>query len=193
MNIKRLFSILIFSSFVAVASAQVPLKVAVVDMTRVLKEYYKTQEAETRLKEVANGYQKDLKDRQEAYSKLVDQIRTLQEEAKDASLSEAKKKEKMDALQEKVKDAQIRERENMNFMQTASKLMQEQRNRSSQGILEEVEKVVTNISKAQNYDLVFVKGEFPSPVLYSRVTDLSQEIITELNKGQGKGAAPAKK
>ena len=172
---------------VAVAPAQ-NLKVAVVDMNRVLREYHKTQAAEERLKEVASGYQKELKDRREAYGKLVDQIRGLQEEARDTSLSEQKRKEKQDALQEKVKEAQIRERENITFTQTATSLVQEQRGRSTKNIMADIEKVVKEVSKKKGYNLVLVKGSFPSPVLYSDTADISDEIIKALNKN-----APKKK
>lgn len=168
-------------ALVAPASAQ-NLKIAVVDMPRVLKEYYKTQEAEARLNEAASGYQKDLNERRESYSKLIDQIRTLQEEARDPSLSEAKKKEKMSALEEKVKDAQVKERENMNHANTVSKLVQDQRRRANENIMEDINKTVAKVAKEQKYTLVLVKADFPSPVLYSEVDDLSTSVIKELNK-----------
>ncbi|MFZ5805839.1 MAG: OmpH family outer membrane protein [Verrucomicrobiota bacterium] len=180
-------SLLLLSAFcltVTAAFAQTSLKIAVIDMNRVLKEYYKTQEAEDRLKEVASGYQKEFNDRRESYSKLVDQIRALQEESKDASLSEAKRKEKENALKEKVKEAQIRDRENVTFAQTASNLVQEQRGRATKGIMEDIAKIVNTVSKSSGYNLVLVKGDFPSPVLYSDTADLSGDVIKELNKTQ---------
>lgn len=185
-------SLLLLTVFAFVAMAPLAqsasLKVAVVDMNRVLKEYYKTQEAEERLKEVASGYQKEFNDRRENYSKLVDQIRALQEESKDASLSKTKRTEKEGALKEKVKEAQIRERENVTFAQTASKLVQDQRSRATKGIMEDISKVIDRVSKRSGYNLVLVKGDFPSPVLYSDIADISSDIIRELNKTK-----PAKK
>jgi Skp family chaperone for outer membrane proteins len=172
--------------------AQVAPKIAIVDMNLVLKDYYKTQEVEDRLKSVAEGYQKDLNDRRESYSKLMDQIRTLQEEARDTSLSDAKRKEKQDALQDKVKEARVREQENSNFVRTASGLMQDQRRNATEGIMGEIEKVVTSVAKSKGMNLVFAKAEFPSAVLYSDVTDLSADILRELNKNRP-ASAPAKK
>lgn len=183
---NRIFISVLSLALMATTSFAQNIKIAVVDMNRVLKEYYKTQEAEARLKEIASGYQKEFNDRREAYGKLIDQIRTLQDESKDATLSEAKRKEKENALKEKVKEAQIRERENINFAQTATKLVQDQRESSTKNIMDEIAKVVTSVSKSSGFNLVLVKGEFPSPVLYSDTADLSGDIVKELNKNQPK-------
>lgn len=189
---------LFLAAFLPLASAQTtakPLKVAVVDMNQVLKDYYKTQEVEARLKEVASGYEKELNDRRESYGKLVDQIRSLQDSVKDKSLSDEKRKEKEEALTEKIKEASVREQENKNFIQTATKLVRDQRQRAQENIMEEISKVVTSVSKAGSYNLVFVKAEFPSPVLYSDVADISADITKELNKSKpanAPAAAPSK-
>ena len=176
-------------SFACLFGAQAQLKVAVVDAAKVMKDYYKTQEAETRIKGEMTKYQNDLNARRDAYVKLVDQIRTLQESVKDATLSQEKRKEKEDALKEKVKEAGMREQENKNFIQTASRLVQDQRRRANEDIMGDMSKAITAISKAGGYNLVLVKADFPSPVLYSDVPDISADVSRELNKNKPAGAS----
>lgn len=171
-------------SFAFLLSAQAQLKVAVVDAAKVMKEYYKTQEAETRIKEEMTKYQNELNTRRDNYVKLVDQIRTLQESVKDTTLSQEKRAEKEAALREKVKEAGMREQENKTFIQTASRLVQDQRRRANEAIMDDMSKAINAVSKASGYNLVLVKAEFPSPVLYSDVPDISPDVSRELNKNR---------
>lgn len=178
-------SLLLVLSLVGLSTAHAQdkgLRIAVVDMTKVLKDYYKTIEAEKRINDMANGYQKDLGDRREAYGQLVEQIQQLREQIQDKTLNEEKKKERQEALEQKMKDAATREVEIRNFLSSSSRLLQDQRREANDRIMGEVSKAVTKVSKDKNLNLVLIKAEFPSPVLYSDITDISAEVITELNK-----------
>jgi Skp family chaperone for outer membrane proteins len=191
--IKRIVMLSVVSLLlVGTSFAQIAPKIAIVDMNDVLKNYYKTQDVETRLKDVASGYQKDLNDRREAYSKLLDQIHSLQDEAKDPSLSDAKKKEKEAALEDKVKDARVREQENANFIRTASGLLAEQRSRDTQNIMDDISKAIQAVSKAKGYNLVLAKTDMPSAVLYSDISDISADVVKELNKDKPAGKSDKK-
>jgi len=183
-------AVLIGVSSFSIANAQdKSLKVAIVDMPRVLKEYYKTQDAQKRIADMADNYQKEFDDRKENYGKIVEQIRALQDQINDKTLSETLKKEKTDLITQKEQEAAQRELEMKNFLSQSTHLLEDQRRTANDGIMSEINKAVTKVSKLKGYNLVLVKAEFPSPVLYSDISDISTDVITELNKDKPAAAA----
>lgn len=195
MNRIALFAaaLLVGISSLSIASAQdKALKVAIVDMPKVFAQYYKTQEAEKRIQDQQNIDRKEMEDRSENYQKLVEQVKQLQDQINDKSISDAQKKEKTDLFTQKIQDIKQRELENNNFVRDATRRLQEQHRAALEGIMTEISKVVTKVSKDKNYNLVLAKTEFPSAVLYSDIADLSNDIITELNKDKPADAAKAK-
>lgn len=194
---KRLASLYVaLVLFAAAAYAQtVGLEIALVDLQKCFNDYYKTEEAKTRINEQGSGYQKEFNDRMEDYKKLVDQINALREGEKDPSLSEAARKERQDRLKEKIQEAQTRERELNDFRQTSSRLLQDQQMRMRKTIVDEINKKVEEFSKGK-YNLVLDKSgqtlNGTSALVYTEgVTDITDEVIKALNKD--KPAAPAKK
>ncbi|MDX6767286.1 MAG: OmpH family outer membrane protein [Candidatus Methylacidiphilales bacterium] len=183
----------------ASASAQTTsLKVALVDLQKCFNDYYKTEEAKTRINEQGSGYQKEFNDRMEDYKKLVDQINSLREGAKDASASEAARKEREDKLKEKIQEAQTRERELNEFRGTSSKLLQDLQVRQRKSIVDEINKVVETFAKGK-YNIVIDKSGMTlngtSGLVYTEgLTDITDEIVKQLNKDKPAGSAkPAAK
>lgn len=162
------------------------IKVAVIDMQKVFKEYNKTVEADTKLKEQMSGYKKERDDRMEDYRKLIEQIKGLQEGAQDPSLSEDARKEKQQKLQEKIQEAQSREREIREFDGTTQKLFGDQSKRMRDKILEEIQAKINEFAKGK-YSLVFDKSGMtlngtPSLIYNEGLADLTDEVIKALNK-----------
>jgi Skp family chaperone for outer membrane proteins len=184
---------LLIISFVAIAvtslfnptQARAELKVAVVEMQKIFKEYKKTQEADTNLKEQMNGYKKERDERMDDYRKLVEQIKGLQETAQDPSLSEDARKEKGSALEEKVNEARQREREIKEFDQTTQRLFQDQSKRMRDKILAEIQTEIDKFAKGK-YQIVLDKSGMTlngtATLIYSEgLTDLTDEIVKALN------------
>jgi outer membrane protein len=196
--ISRLFAVLLLSA--TAASAQTgALKIALVDLQKCFNDYYKTEDAKTRINDQGAGYQKEFNDRMEDYKKLVDQINGLREGEKDPSLSEAARKEKQDRLREKIQEAQTRERELNDFRGTSSRLLQDQQMRMRKTIVDEINKRVEDFAKGK-YNLVLDKSgqtlNGTSSLVYTEgVTDITDEIIKALNKDKPAGGAakPAEK
>ncbi|MEM6820936.1 MAG: OmpH family outer membrane protein [Verrucomicrobiota bacterium] len=172
--------------FVLPAHSQAQMKIAVVDMQKVFKEYSKTQEADKKLKEQMNGYKKERDERMEDYRKLIEQIKGLRDGAQDPSLSEEARKEKQQKLEEKVTEARAREREVREFDSTTQKLFGDQSKRMRDKILEEIKKKIESFAKGK-YSLVFDQSGMtlngtPTVIYSEGLTDLTDEIITSLNK-----------
>ena len=138
-------------------------KIAYVDLAKVFDEYSKTKEADKALEEKGKSKEADRK-------KLVDDIRKLRDEQ--ALLSDKAKAEKQPAIDAKIKQLQ-------DFDRSARDEIIKQRNDSVGNILKDIEKVVTDYSKQEGYDVIFNSRM----LLYGNETmDLTPEILKRLNK-----------
>ena len=131
---------LAFLSLGNAATAQDAAKVAVVDYNAILKEYYKAKDSQKQMEDLAAGYQKERNEREAGLKTLVDAINGLQKEMQDPAISDAKKKEKENQLKAKGEEGQVKQREMMAFGQTASKILEDKRQRLTTELTEDVNK-----------------------------------------------------
>jgi Skp family chaperone for outer membrane proteins len=175
---------LAFLSLGNAATAQDAAKVAVVDYNAILKEYYKAKDSQKQMEDLAAGYQKERNEREAALKTLVDAINGLQKEMQDPAISDAKKKEKENQLKAKGEEGQVKQREMMAFGQTASKILEDKRQRLTTELTEDVNKALTQVAK-NKYTMVFVKPQVPSPgaLIFSEgLDDVTQQVLGILNK-----------
>ena len=175
---------LAFLSVGSVATAQDFSKVAVVDYNTILKDYYKAKDSQKQMEELAGGYQKERNEREAALKTLVKGINALQKDMQDPAISDGKKKEKENQLKAKGEEGQVKQREMMAFGQTASKILEDKRQRLTTELTEEVNKALATVAK-NKYNMVFVKPQVPSPgaLIFSEgMDDVTQQILGILNK-----------
>lgn len=175
---------LAFISFVSVSQAQDFSKVAVVDYNTILKDYYKAKDSQKQMEELAAGYQKERNEREAGLKSLVESINKLQKDMQDPAISDAKKKEKENQLKSKGEEGQVKQREMMAFGQTASKILEDKRQRLTTELTEEVNKALSQIAK-NKYNMVFVKPQVPSPgaLIFSEgMDDITAQVLGLLNK-----------
>ena len=181
----------------AAASAQ-NIKVGTVDMKKVFESYYKTKEAEAKINESRNSAKKDLEERMDLAMKVLDEIKKIDEELQKPELSKESKEQKAKLRSEKAADLQGMDKEIREFQQQREKQLQEQSVRMRAGIVDDINKVVTERVKAESYDIVLDKSG-PSLngvpiVLFSRETyEFTDAVVTALNKNKGKEPTPEPK
>lgn len=180
----------------ATASAQSMVKIGTVDMKRVFEGYYKTKDAEQRINEARNQAKKELEERMEGYQRGVAEVKKLNEEIDNPALSREARETKSKARDEKVSELKGLEREINEFRATREKQLQEQSGRMRQGIVDDINKVVNDKTKAENYDLVFDKSGMSLNGVSVLMTakdsyDFTDSVITTLNKTRGSEAAAA--
>lgn len=179
----------------ATASAQ-SMKIGTVDMKKVFESYYKTKDAEAKINESRNAAKKELEDRMDVAKKALEEVKKLDEDIAKPELSRDAKEQKAKQRSEKAAELQNMDREIREFQQTREKQLQEQSVRMRAGIVEDINKVVADRVKAENYELVFDKSG-PSLngvpiVLYSREGyEFTDAVITALNKNKGKESTEA--
>ncbi|NJK90708.1 MAG: OmpH family outer membrane protein [Blastochloris sp.] len=167
---------------------QAETKIALVDMQEAFKQYYKTNDAQERLKQDMATFQKNFEEKKTDMNKLVDQLNGLIERAKDPSASETAKKEAEQKVREKQQEAAARERELLAFRDQTSKMFQDSQARMRKGIVDEINEAIVTFSKGK-YNLVMDKSGMtlngtPALVYTEGVTDITQEIIKTLNKSK---------
>ena len=159
-------------------------KTAVVDYNTILKEYYKAKDSQKQMEDLAANYQKERNERDAALKTIVDAINGLQKDMQDPAISDAKKKEKENQLKAKGEEGQVKQREMMAFAQTASKILEDKRQRLTTELTEDVNKALSQVAK-NKYNMVFVKPQIPSPgaLIYADgMDDVTAQVLGILNK-----------
>ncbi|MBN1595363.1 OmpH family outer membrane protein [candidate division FCPU426 bacterium] len=140
-------------------------KVAVVDTAKVVKEYKKTQEAQTRL-------EKELEDKKNELKKMNEDLEKEKNDLdKQKGIVSEKKYEKMAEKFEGKQDI-FREK----YRETQNALMNKQRT-LLEGIVNDVKTIVEEIAKKEKYDLVLDK----ETILYYNGDDITYKVLDRLN------------
>jgi outer membrane protein len=180
--------------------AMADLKVGVVDLSKAFDSYYKTKEAQARIKEKEEGYQKDIQDMKVDYDHMVEEAQKLRDAAQDPTLSTQARTEKQKALQAKAQDLNNMERRIQETSTERNRELQDEIVRRHKEIVAEITKVVTDFSGPQGYDLVVDRSSSSTtgvPVVLfnsNKLTDITGDVISKLNATApppGAGPAPA--
>ena len=193
MKLNRIVSLIALALGIAAApvNAQAQLKVGTIDMKQVFDSYYKTKEAEGKINESRSQAQKELAERLETFNKAQEQARKLNDEAGKAELSEKAKAEKVKSLNEKLQELGVMQREIQEFQQTRERQLSEQSVRSRNSLVEEINKVVSDLVKSSSYDLVFDKsGQSLNAVnvlVHAKESfDFTADVLSKLNADKDK-------
>jgi outer membrane protein len=177
-----------------VSAQSVTIRIGTVDMKKVFESYYKTKDAESKINEARNNAKKELEDRMDQAKKLLEEVKKLDEDINRPELGKEAKEQKSKVRGEKAGELQTMDREIREFQSSREKQLQEQSVRMRGGIVDEINKVVTDKVKADGYDIVFDKSG-PSlngvPILlYAKDSyDFTSDVVTALNKNKGREEA----
>ncbi len=188
--------LLCFLILTPVSLATADMKIAVVDLNKAFESYYKTQDAQARLKEKQDGFVKDLQDMKTEYDHLGAECQKLQNDSKDMTLSAEARADKAKALQMKVQELQTMQSKLQETKDERSRELQDEYVRRRNDIVKEINQIITDYSGPQGYDLVIDKssasaGSGVPLVLYnsSKLTDITADIVKQLNSTRPAGGA----
>ncbi|MFT5403408.1 MAG: outer membrane protein [Verrucomicrobiales bacterium] len=171
LSLKSLLSISLTLLMLAGASSAQTVKIGVVDMKRIFAEYARTKEAESEINDRKAQAKRELDERTATYKELLEkfqalqaQVQALQAQLQDEALSPQLREQKRDEGRDIGQQAKSLERQIQEFRTRRERQLQEQVVRMRKTILEEIRELVEEISKTQNYDMVFDKsGVHQSP------------------------------
>jgi outer membrane protein len=178
-----------------ISMATADLKVAVIDLSKAFDAYYKTKDAQARIKEKEDGYQKDIQDMKVDYDHMVEEAQKLKDASNDPTLSPAARADKGKAFVAKYQDVQNMERKLQETSTERNRELQDEIVRRHKEIVDEITKVVNDYSGPQGFDLVVDKSSSSATgvpiVLYnsSKLIDITNDVVTKLNSTAP--AAPA--
>lgn len=184
--------------FAGVASlqAQALLKVVVVDMAKVYDTHYKTEEANAKFNDAAQRAQEQLEKLNQDLQKKVEDYKALVEQSKSPLANDQARAKANEDAQRAMQDIQNLQNEAQNFRNNTQRSLQQRAKNHRDLIMDEIMKVVNDISRAKGASLVLDKSG-PSilgipVVLYSDPSyDITDEVVKEVNKDRPAPAVAA--
>lgn len=177
--------------------AQPALKVVVVDMAKVYDTHYKTKEASDKFNDAAQRAQEQLDRLNAQLQTAADEFKALVEESRSSVLSEQARTKAGEDAQKKREDIERMNAEAQTFRNNTQRSLQVRAKNHRDLIMDEIMKVVNDISRAKGATLVLDKSGpsvFGVPVvLYAdSAYDITDEVMLEVNKDAPAAAsAPA--
>uniref|UniRef100_A0A7C4EPB4 OmpH family outer membrane protein n=1 Tax=Thermodesulfovibrio aggregans TaxID=86166 RepID=A0A7C4EPB4_9BACT len=167
-KISFIFFVLIFSLYFA-SAASAELKVAVVDLYRVLNESEEGKKAISELQSMLEQRQKTLEEKQKKIQSLKEDY-----EKKKAVLSEDARKSKEEEIERLSRD----------FQRTAADYqveLQKKQSEITQSMLKEVRQLINDFAQKEGYSLIIVKDE--NLILFTTPdVDITDKIILLFNQ-----------
>ena len=176
----------------SVVHGESPLNIAFLNMERVFSEYFKTQNADARLKEQAEEFNSDRNAKLEVLRELEESFNATRDEAQDQTLSQEARDRKRSEAEEMLIALRENEKEIRKFEEIKRKELEEQGRRMRTRIVDEINVVVQKFATERNLFAV-VDSSGPSlnrvPVfLYSdEKFDVTDEIVALLNREEKEG------
>jgi outer membrane protein len=167
------------------------LKIAVVDVQKVMDEFHKTKDVQVRLNERKAAFEKELSEIKKEGQKLFTEANDLKNLSAENTLSEMARKEKQDLYQVKLKDIQALSVKMNEFEKQRSFQLQDQFQRALKGITAEIQKATSDYAISESYDLVLnINSQSPmtsDAIFASRhVEDITSKLILVLNSPEEK-------
>lgn len=194
---KKRIAALVVGGVLALATAgwaqTQPGRIVTVDLNRVFNEYYKTPVASGKLKEQAEGFNKEHEEMQADLRKAIDDLNKLRDESEKAEYSAEVKEQKKKAVQEKLGEADKKRRDLDEYRRSHQKILEDATQRMRQGILKEINEVISKEARDAGYQLVLDKSGntlngVPTLVFSQDSLEITDEITKILNKNAPKTA-----
>lgn len=189
MNImfRKILAVVTLASLCSLAAAQPALKVITVDMNRLLKDYYKSAEATTKLQEAGKKAEEQIEAMTKQGQALVEQFKEMEEQSKSLLLSVEARNKALEDAKAKGEEIQRKEIEVRGFASNTQRALQQRTGTTIQVLLEEIQKVATAITKKRGGTLLFDKSGptqigIPAILFADSSYDITEEVLAEINK-----------
>lgn len=191
--LPKLLAAALLAAAVLPASAQGQFRLGLVDLRKVFDGYYKTKEADAKIKEETAGLEKTAKAMLEDYKKANEEYKALNDQAADAAISGEEKQKRRKAAEDKLLDIRQQEQQIQQFQRQSESTLLEKRRRMREQLLREIREVVVSKAKAAGFTMVIDSAadsvnQTPIVLFNSGENDLTEELLKQLN-----ASAPADK
>ncbi len=189
---KRLFSSLFVAAFLAAGSVHAANEIVFVDLQEVFKRFYKTQLAQDQIRQQADDIKMERDDMEAEVEALKKEIETLRTDSRDEALSEEIRANKRDVLEEKLVDLQKKEQEMTDFEKLRMEQIEQQNQRMTKKLFDEIHDAVVTYAKAQGYAAVVDRSSQSrigtDVILYTSAQfEITAQVLEKLNEGRTTG------
>jgi outer membrane protein len=189
---NRILTIVVISLFAAGLSTWAQTQTGrnvTVDLNKIFNDYYKTPIASGKLKETADSYNKEHEDMLASYRKQVDELNKLREEQDKPEYTAEVREQKKKAVQDKLAETQKTQRDIEEYRNSHRQILEQQTQRMRQGILKEINDVISKEARDAGYGIVFDKSGntlngVPTIIYAQDAIDITDDIIKILNKNK---------
>jgi len=186
MKSGKFFSAVLTALFLAVSSSYGAEKIAVVNLEKVFREYYKSRIAEDTIRtqgETYRGYLVQLNDRRE---KLRVEVRTAIRNSQNVALAPEEMHKARQAAAKLEASLKELESEIELYQENMIKSMRELEQSKRAEIVADIEKCVRKRAAAEGYQYVFdssgkTMNEQPALLVYPQNCDITDVVIKDLN------------
>ncbi|MBE7504236.1 MAG: OmpH family outer membrane protein [Verrucomicrobiales bacterium] len=178
-------------------SAQAQPKLAVLNMKTVFDGYWKTVQSDTTIKERQGEFEKERKKMADDYERLNAEYREAEKTARDPLLSGDEQKKRKEAANNKLLEIREIEQSVRSFEANFDRQIKDQIRRMRENIFRDIREQVDGRAKAAGYNLVVNTAaesvDVPVFMYVAGLPDLTQEVLTELNRNAPPGVLESKK
>jgi Skp family chaperone for outer membrane proteins len=191
MKMKKVVSIIIVAVILSgitgfSANAAQATKIGIVDLKRLFENYWKTKQANIRLKELRSDMIKEQKAIEDKYKSVSDEYKKILESANDQAVSAEERDKRKKAAEDKLVEIRQIELAMEQFVKTAGANLSEEERRLRDNIVKELKEAISTKGRAGGFTLILdVSGETANSapaVLYTNgENDLTDQVLTEIN------------
>jgi len=181
----RKLLLILCSSLALLAPAMAQTKVAVVDVDKVLEEYYKTKEAKIKIDQMTKAVQDKIKSQQDRGMAMLDEIQKLQQNARNMQPDDPQAAQMKVEFDKKVRAVKAHSENLEKSKKDLASKLQKQVSKLNEGILLEVCEYIKKYGADNGYDFVFNQSKTnpgSSSVMFVRnSTDITDPVVKALN------------
>ena len=194
---KRLFALfLLLAAWSAVAAPAAGPRLAVVDVQKVFKEYYKSRIAEEFIKQQAEAARLYLGQLTRQLEQLRAESRRLETNARNLALDPAKKQQAEAEALDAARKVRAKETEIQLYVRERKQEMDDLERRKRAEIIDDIRAEIKRRATAEGYNWVLdssglTTNMLPEVLLFPAKNDISAAVIRELNRSavKPKGSA----
>jgi len=178
---------------VLAGQAQAEVTVMTVNLADAYDGYYKTKEANKKLRDAQEKAQEQIEALNQEGNQLVESYQEMVEQSKNTALTEEARRKAGEDSQKKLEEIQAKQAEVTQFGQNTQRALAQRQKTHRDLMFDEITKVVADMAKAKGATLVFDSSGpsvFGAPVLlYGDASyDATTELLAILNKDAPPGS-----
>jgi len=186
---KKFFPVLLLSALLLSVGGYAAGDIAFIDLQEAFKQFYKTQLAQDQIQQQADDIKVEREAMEVEVKQLKEEIETLRADSRDETLSEEIRKGKMDQLEESLVKLQKSEQDLIDFEKLRKQQLEQQNNRMSRKLFDEIHEAVIAYAKEKNFDAVIDRSAQSrnglQTVLYvDPQKDITADVLAILNEGR---------